>query len=189
MRKGRGDHRSRLARCRSRDHRCQCHLGGEPAASRGDAPRRTGPAPDDIADRAELLLFAVPDDEIESLVSGLVKVSKIHSGQILVHCSGRYGTDVLEAGTSLGALPIALHPSLSFTGTAVDLARLRQSTIAVTAPAPIRPVGQALVVEMGAEPIDVAEADRPLYHAAITHASNHTITIISEAMEMLAEAG
>ncbi|MGO2152608.1 MAG: Rossmann-like and DUF2520 domain-containing protein, partial [Brevibacterium aurantiacum] len=137
--------------------------------------------PDDIADRAELLLFAVPDDEIESLVSGLVKVSKIHSGQILVHCSGRYGTDVLEAGTSLGALPIALHPSLSFTGTAVDLARLRQSTIAVTAPAPIRPVGQALVVEMGAEPIDVAEADRPLYHAAITHASNHTITIISEA--------
>ncbi|MDN5793237.1 MAG: DUF2520 domain-containing protein, partial [Brevibacterium aurantiacum] len=145
--------------------------------------------PDEVADRAELLLLTVPDDEIESLVSGLAKVSRIHSGQILVHCSGRYGTDVLEAGTGLGALPIALHPSLSFTGTAVDLSRLRQSTIAVTAPAPIRPVGQALVVEMGAEPIDVAEADRPLYHAAITHASNHTITIISEAMEMLAEAG
>ena len=145
--------------------------------------------PDEIAERAELLLLAVPDDEIESLVRGLATVSRIHAGQILVHCSGRYGTDVLEAGTSLGALPIALHPSLSFTGTAVDLVRLRQSTIAVTAPAPIRPVGQALVVEMGAEPIDVAEADRPLYHAAITHASNHTITIISEAMEMLAEAG
>lgn len=145
--------------------------------------------PDQIADRAELLLLTVPDDEIESLVSGLAKVSRIHAGQILVHCSGRYGTDVLEAGTSLGALPIALHPSLSFTGTAVDLPRLRQATIAVTAPAPIRPVGQALVVEMGAEPIDVAEADRPLYHAAITHASNHSITIIAEAMEMLAEAG
>lgn len=145
--------------------------------------------PDEVADRAELLLVTVPDDAIESLVSGLAKVSRIHSGQILVHCSGRYGTDVLEAGISLGALPIALHPSLSFTGTAVDLPRLRQSTIAVTAPAPIRPVGQALVVEMGAEPIDVAEADRPLYHAAITHASNHSITIISEALEMLAEAG
>lgn len=145
--------------------------------------------PDEIAERAELLLLAVPDDEIESLVRGLATVSRIHAGQILVHCSGRYGTDVLEAGTSLGALPIALHPSLSFTGTAVDLPRLRQSTIAVTAPVPIRPVGQALVVEIGAEPIEVAEADRPLYHAAITHASNHTITIISEAMELLAEAG
>src|SRR5699024_11044216 len=43
--------------------------------------------------------------------------------------------------------------------------------------------------ELGAEPIEIAEADRPLYHAAITHASNHSITILSEAMEMLTEAG
>ena len=122
-------------------------------------------------------------------MTGLANLGHIHAGQILMHCSGRYGTDVLEAGTSLGALPIALHPSLTFTGTEVDLSRLRQATIAVTAPAPIRPVGEALVVELGAEPIDIAEADRPLYHAAITHASNHSITILAEAMELLSEAG
>ena len=145
--------------------------------------------PDEITERAELVLIAVPDDEIAPLVTGLANLGHIHAGQILMHCSGRYGTEVLEAGTSLGALPIALHPSLTFTGTEVDLSRLRQATIAVTAPAPIRPVGEALVVELGAEPIDIAEADRPLYHAAITHASNHSITIISEAMELLAEAG
>ncbi len=145
--------------------------------------------PDAITERAELVLIAVPDDEIAPLVTGLANLGRIHAGQILVHCSGRYGTDVLEAGTRLGALPIALHPSLTFTGTEVDLSRLRQATIAVTAPAPIRPVGEALVVELGAEPIDIAEADRPLYHAAITHASNHSITILSEAMELLAEAG
>ncbi|WP_167194441.1 Rossmann-like and DUF2520 domain-containing protein [Brevibacterium pigmentatum] len=145
--------------------------------------------PDEITERAELVLIAVPDDEIVPLVTGLANLGRIHAGQILMHCSGRYGTDVLEAGTSLGALPIALHPSLTFTGTEVDLSRLRQATIAVTAPAPIRPVGEALVVELGAEPIDIAEADRPLYHAAITHASNHSITILTEAMELLAEAG
>ena len=145
--------------------------------------------PDAITERAELVLIAVPDDEIAPLVTGLADLGHIHAGQILVHCSGRYGTDVLEAGTRLGALPIALHPSLTFTGTEVDLSRLRQATIAVTAPAPIRPVGEALVVELGAEPIDIAEADRPLYHAAITHASNHSITILAEAMELLAEAG
>lgn len=145
--------------------------------------------PEQIAERAELLLVAVPDDEISSLVSGLAALGRIHPGQIVVHCAGRYGTDVLEPATGLGALPIALHPSLTFTGTALDLPRLRQSTVAVTAPAPIRPVGEALVVEMGAEPIEIAEADRPLYHAAITHASNHTITIIAEALDMLTEAG
>lgn len=145
--------------------------------------------PDEITERVELVLIAVPDDEIAPLVTGLANLGRIHAGQILMHCSGRYGTEVLEAGTSLGALPIALHPSLTFTGTEVDLSRLRQATIAVTAPAPIRPVGEALVVELGAEPIDIAEADRPLYHAAITHASNHSITILTEAMELLAEAG
>lgn len=145
--------------------------------------------PDAIAERAELVLIAVPDDEIAPLVTGLADLGRIHAGQILIHCSGRYGTDVLEAGTRLGALPIALHPSLTFTGTEVDLSRLRQATIAVTAPAPIRPVGEALVVELGAEPIDIAEADRPLYHAAITHASNHSITILADAMELLTEAG
>ena len=117
--------------------------------------------PDEITERAELVLIAVPDDEIAPLVTGLANLGRIHAGQILMHCSGRYGTEVLEAGTSLGALPIALHPSLTFTGTEVDLSRLRQATIAVTAPAPIRPVGEALVVELGAEPIDIAEADRP----------------------------
>lgn len=145
--------------------------------------------PDAITERAELVLIAVPDDEIAPLVTGLADLGHIHAGQILVHCSGRYGTDVLDAGTRLGALPIALHPSLTFTGTDVDLSRLRQATIAVTTPAPIRPVGEALVVELGAEPIDIAEADRPLYHAAITHASNHSITILAEAMELLTEAG
>ncbi|WP_169251628.1 DUF2520 domain-containing protein [Brevibacterium sp. 'Marine'] len=145
--------------------------------------------PDEITERAELVLVAVPDDEIAPLVTGLADLGRIHAGQILVHCSGRYGTDVLDAGTRLGALPIALHPSMTFTGTEVDLSRLRQATIAVTAPAPIRPVGEALVVELGAEPIDIAEADRPLYHAAITHASNHSITILAEAMELLSEAG
>jgi predicted short-subunit dehydrogenase-like oxidoreductase (DUF2520 family) len=67
--------------------------------------------PDAIAERAELVLVAVPDDEIAPLVTGLADLGRIHAGQILVHCSGRYGTDVLEAGTRLGALPIALHPS------------------------------------------------------------------------------
>ncbi|RAF04439.1 DUF2520 domain-containing protein, partial [Burkholderia multivorans] len=38
--------------------------------------------PDRIAERAELLLVAVPDDEISSLVSGLAALGRIHAGQI-----------------------------------------------------------------------------------------------------------
>src|SRR5699024_6660734 len=114
--------------------------------------------PDEAAERPELVLLAVPDGEIAPRVTGLADLGRNHAGQILLHCSGRCGTRAPEAGTRLGALPIAWHPSLTFTGTDVDLPRLRQATIAVTAAAPSRPVGEALVVELGAEPIEIAEA-------------------------------
>ena len=80
-----------------------------------------------VVERSELVLFTVPDDILPELVSGLAKLGKFNSGQIVAHCAGRYGTEVLEPS---GAIPLALHPSLSFTGTSIDLPRLRQATIA-----------------------------------------------------------
>jgi len=50
-------------------------------------------------------------------------------------------------------------------------------------------VAQALVVEVGAEPVVVAEADRALYHAALSHGSNHLVTLVAQAAEALRAAG
>ena len=142
-----------------------------------------------VVERAELVLLTVSDDALPGLVSGLAKVGAFAPGQIVAHCAGRYGTEVLAPAVQEGAIPLALHPSLSFTGTSVDLPRLREATIAVTAPKPVLPIGQALVVEIGAEPIVVPEADRPLYHAAISHAANHTVVVLSQALEILSALG
>jgi predicted short-subunit dehydrogenase-like oxidoreductase (DUF2520 family) len=51
------------------------------------------------------------------------------------------------------------------------------------------PIAQALVVEMGAEPVAIAEADRPLYHAALAHGSNHLVTLVAQASQLLSEVG
>ena len=59
---------------------------------------------------------------------------------------------------------------MSFTGTSLDLARLSETYFAVTAPAPVQPIGQALVVEMGGEPVVIDEDDRPAYAEAISTA-------------------
>ncbi|MFB9777914.1 Rossmann-like and DUF2520 domain-containing protein [Brevibacterium otitidis] len=142
-----------------------------------------------LVERSELVLFTVSDDVLAELVSGLAKLGSFRPGQIVMHCAGMYGTEVLEPAAASGAFAIALHPSLSFTGTSVDLPRLRASTIAVTAAKPVLPIGQALVVEIGAEPIIVAEADRALYHAAIAHAANHTVAILSQSLDILASVG
>ncbi len=69
---------------------------------------------------------------------------------------------------------------MTFTGMSMDLQRLNACAFAVTAPAPVLPIAQALVVEMGGEPVVVAEQDRGTYHAALAHASNHLNTITGQ---------
>jgi predicted short-subunit dehydrogenase-like oxidoreductase (DUF2520 family) len=42
---------------------------------------------------------------------------------------------------------------------------------------------------MGAEPVRVPEAARPLYHAAIAHGANHLITLVRDSVDTLERAG
>ncbi len=138
---------------------------------------------------AELVLVTVPDDVLPGFIAGVVDAGHIQPGQFLVHASGRYGTSVLEPATRAGALPLALHPVMTLTGTSLDLTRLAGCPFGVTSPAVLRPVAEALVVEMGGEPVWVAEEDRALYHAALANASNHLITLVAQSMDLLHRAG
>ena len=143
----------------------------------------------EIVRRAELVLIAVPDDALPGLVEGLAATGAWQPGQLVVHTSGRFGTAVLEPARRLGAIPLAVHPAMTFTGTSVDLPRLADCCFGVTAPGPVLPVAQALVVEMGAEPVVVTEEARPLYHAALAHGANHLVTLVAQSLELLREAG
>ena len=78
---------------------------------------------------------------------------------------------------------------MTFTGTSLDLVRLADCCFGISAPAPVLPIAQALVVEMGAEPVVVAEESRPLYHAALAHGANHLVTLVSQALDLLRTAG
>ena len=79
---------------------------------------------EEVARRAEVLLFAVPDDELGPLVEGLAKLGCFTAGQLAIHVAGRYGVSVLEPAARAGALTLAIHPAMTFTGTSLDVARL-----------------------------------------------------------------
>lgn len=143
----------------------------------------------EIIERSELVLLAVPDDALPGLVEGLAATGAWQSGQLLAHTSGRFGVGVLAPARAAGALPLALHPAMTFTGMSLDLTRLPDCSFGVTADNAILPVAQALVVEMGAEPVVIAESDRVLYHAALAHASNHLVTLAAQSAELLARIG
>jgi predicted short-subunit dehydrogenase-like oxidoreductase (DUF2520 family) len=142
-----------------------------------------------VVERAELVLLTVPDDALGPLVAGLADVGGWQPGQLVLHTSGRYGVDVLAPARAAGAIPLAVHPAMTFTGTSLDLSRLVGCCFAVTAPNPVLPIGQALVVELGGEPVVVAEEARPLYHAALAHGANHLVVLVAQAAQALAAAG
>jgi predicted short-subunit dehydrogenase-like oxidoreductase (DUF2520 family) len=133
--------------------------------------------------------MTVPDDQLPGLVEGLAAVGAWRPGQLVAHASGRFGISVLEPAQSWGAIPLALHPVMTFTGTSLDVDRLVGASFGVTAPTGFLPVADALVLEMEAEPVHIAEAARPLYHAALAHASNHLVTLEASSADLLREAG
>lgn len=147
--------------------------------------------PDDVAKQSDLVLLALPDDALADMVAGLAKAGAFRAGQIVVHTSGAHGVEVLRPATSLGALPLALHPAMTFTGRPEDLDRMAACGVGVTASGDETAwnVGEALIVEMGGEPIRIPEEARALYHAALAHGANHLITLVADCLDLLRHNG
>lgn len=145
--------------------------------------------PDEVVAAAQLILLTVPDDALPDLVSGLAGTGADLQGKLLVHTSGAYGLSVLDPAAGVGALPLALHPVMTFTGRDDDLNKITGISFGVTAPDLLRPVAEALVIEMGGEPVWIAESDRALYHAALANAANHMVTLIAESEALLGRIG
>ena len=142
-----------------------------------------------VVERSELVILAIPEREIEPLVAGLAAAGVWQPGQLVLHTAPGLGYSVFAPATAAGAIPLAVHPAMVFTGTSIDLVRLRESYCAVTAPTPVLPIGQALVVEMGAEPVIIAEADRPAYAEAVATATSFSASIVGQAVDLLAGLG
>ena len=146
---------------------------------------------DQVAREAhDLLIIAVPDDALASVVAGLAGVGALRPGQVVAHTSGAHGLDVLEPARAVGARPLALHPAMTFTGTPADLTRLADGvSFGVTAPPDLAIIAHDLVDDLGGQLEWIDELDRPLYHAALAHGANHLVTLVNEAADRLRDAG
>ena len=146
-------------------------------------------AADEILPLSQIVLLAVPDDAIAPLVSGLAALDLWSRDHAVVHTSGAHGVEILEPARAAGAITIAIHPAMTFTGTSMDVPRLDGLPFAVTAHGVHATIGDGLVIDMGGEPFRVKSADRALYHAALAHGSTHMLVLVNQARRLLASAG
>lgn len=142
-----------------------------------------------VAEDAELVLLAVPNSDVQLVCEGLTDMGLFGPRKIVVHVSPLSGYEVLAAAGLRGAVPIALHPVMHFTGTSMDLLVLKNTTIAVSAPEPLLPIAQALAIELGGEPFVILESQRAAYAEAYEVASSFSSLVVQQAVGILADAG
>ncbi|GAA1482744.1 DUF2520 domain-containing protein [Gordonia sinesedis] len=168
-------------------------VGAVVARSTGSRLRAADRLPDsevldlaDVVGRSELLIISVPDDRLADVVADIAASGALRPRTLVVHTAGAHGIGVLEPLAALGALPLAIHPAMTFVGTGDDTRRLAKACFGVTAADEVGfAIASALVLEMGGEPVRIAEEDRTLYHAALAHGANHLVALIADAVQIL----
>ena len=138
---------------------------------------------------SELVILAVPQNDVRIVCEGLADLGLFGPKKIVLHLSPLAGHAILDSAALSGAVPIALHPVMHFSGTSVDLLVLKNTTVAVSAPELLLPIAQALAIELGAEPIVVREDQRAAYAEAFEVASGFSSLVVQQAIGILSDAG
>jgi predicted short-subunit dehydrogenase-like oxidoreductase (DUF2520 family) len=134
----------------------------------------------ELRENAELTLLCVPDTAIRDVARGLSP----EQGWI-GHVSGATPLSALDPHTRR----FSLHPLQTFT-LARGPEQLDGAWAAVTAETD-EARGQALELArtLGLEPFELADAERPLYHAGAAMASNYLVTLHDAAASLFSAAG
>jgi predicted short-subunit dehydrogenase-like oxidoreductase (DUF2520 family) len=147
-------------------------------------------SPVEAVSLAELVILAVPDDALASVVAEL----PWSAGQAVVHCSGATPARVLAAAGEHGALYGSFHPLLSIprllpSSAEEVLARLEGCTFAIEAPSPLAAVLKDMASAFQARVVILEERDRVSYHLAAVLTANYTVTLLAAATDLWAGFG
>lgn len=148
-----------------------------------DVPLTT---PERVASSVDLLLVTCRDDAVESLVAHLAAVGAFRPGQIVLHTGFSTGTSLLPQAAMSRILPLRIRPVAEMMGLPADIDRFRGSPVLVSGPEELRPVGEALVIEMGAEPAWVSPSEVGRARAALAHVEAALDVALEGASEILA---
>jgi predicted short-subunit dehydrogenase-like oxidoreductase (DUF2520 family) len=141
-----------------------------------------------VVEAAELIILAIPPADIEITVAGLADMQLFGPRKIVLHLSPHRGYGVLADAAQQGAIPIAMHPLMHFTGTSMDISVMKGATFVVSTPDTYRAIAQALVIEIGAEPFELTEYQRAAYAEAFEVARDFSSLVVQQAMGILAES-
>jgi len=142
----------------------------------------------DAVTGVEVVAIGVPDDALPAVVATVADA--VAAGVWVLHLSGAHGLEVLGPIEAAGARPLALHPLQTFADVAGAIEALPGCAVAITAADEEGSLlGERLALDLGGLPFRLADAQRPLYHAAAVFASNYLVAISGAGDALFSRAG
>ncbi|MBN2398551.1 MAG: DUF2520 domain-containing protein [Deltaproteobacteria bacterium] len=138
---------------------------------------------------ASSILITTPDDLIKPVCDEIARGGGFGPGKRVVHMSGAGGLALLESARASGAQVATIHPLQSFVDIEGVIESIPGSTFSITAEGEIREWAVRIVRDLGGVPFFVADADKPLYHAAACMASNYLVTLMHLVEEIYRDLG
>jgi predicted short-subunit dehydrogenase-like oxidoreductase (DUF2520 family) len=134
----------------------------------------------------EAIVLCVPDAEIEDAAAAVAGRARL-----VGHTSGATPLSGLDPALRAGAAAFGLHPLQTFAAADPDPAgRFAGAGCAVAGSTPeALSFATGLARALGMEPFEIADAQRPAYHAAASVASNFLVTLEWGAEQVAAGAG
>jgi len=136
-------------------------------------------SPQEVADAADLVFLAVPDDAIEAVASSI----RWRRGSACVHCSGAGDLDLLAKAASDGAQTGGFHPLRMF-GEPGKSFELRGCAVAIAGPEPLARELERLARVVGARPLRLPESGRALYHIGANFSGAFVVALIAETVAL-----
>ncbi len=135
----------------------------------------------------DLLVLAVSDDAIAPVAQLIGTRATGYSG--VVHLSGFVTLDAMAAFDDVGVATGSFHPLQTMPTPETGAARMAGAWVGITASEPLRTLLRALASSLGAEPFDLVDGAKPVYHAAAAAAANLPLAALTMASDLFDAAG
>lgn len=137
-----------------------------------------------VADSADLVFLAVPDDNIGTIANKLAFDTRDGRAAALVHCSGATSVEVLAQARAQGASIGGFHPLYLFSGDPEDVERIAGCSVTIEAQGELAGLLDALARSLGCEVLTLPSGQRMLYHGAAHYAASFALAALSEAVDV-----
>ncbi|MBT3672879.1 MAG: DUF2520 domain-containing protein [Porticoccaceae bacterium] len=138
---------------------------------------------------ADLWMISTPDDHIEEAVQLLIDSDVLQADNIVFHCSGAIGSNVLSRLNAMGVHVGSIHPIHSFANPQNSIANLKGVPFAIEGDADAIDLLNHLCIAIGGQPFAINSDSKSLYHAATVMACNNLVSLLEISMGMLVQAG